>query len=215
MSRLKSPIAASLALLALVPVFVAQAGPAGVPYPPNCDVPCCLVACPAGDIEFDVVVRDANRNEQAGHCTIVSLDRCPSVVLCPLFATDACYPGSTDPQALTDSAGAARYNLRAGGVCRGVVVSAIKVYADGVLIGSTIAGVSPDQDGDGSVGAADQSILAAKVAAGGYDSTGDLDGNGVLDAADEGIFAQHLGHVCQPPVGNARATWGGIKTICR
>jgi len=207
------PLLALPLALALAPTPAA----AGVPSPANSTVPPCLVACPIGDLAFDVVVRDLANNPVANSAVVLDFSRCPQAFLCtvPGMSPDP-YVVDTGTRTLlrtTDATGLAHFPLRVGGVGE---LGQVWVLADGVLLAQRGL-ASPDQDGNGFVSwylLGDYIAFASKL--GTQDVTGDLDCNGIVDAADEAAFFQHDSHACEGYVDGARrVNWGRLKAHYR
>ncbi|MBI1797847.1 MAG: hypothetical protein HYR74_12450 [Candidatus Eisenbacteria bacterium] len=208
MKRIALPLAAAAALT----LMVTPAARAGVPSVANSTVDPCLRVCPAGDMTFHVVVRDGTFNPVPGSSVAIDLCACPGVVLCPLNGSENYIVSSGCMVVqITNAAGVADYQIRAGGTCSG---GPIPVYADGQLLATRTAVSSPDQNGDVIVNATDQAILAGKMS-GPYDPTGDFNCSGSVEPGDANILASHLGHSCAVAVPTRPATWGRIKTIYR
>lgn len=207
-SRRFLPVVVSAALLSVAAVNAWAAHP----YPPACTVDPCVRLCPNGDMALHVVVRDATSQPIPFAQIVVEFTQCPGIFLCPLNGSE---PYSISPPSSVDMtvnlSGAADIPIRAGGICSGGLVS---VYANGQLIAQRPGVASPDQNGDAVVNAADQAIMAAKIA-GSYDPTADLDCDGTLGAVDAGIQNAHLGHSCSAAVPVMPRSWGSIKTIYR
>jgi hypothetical protein len=208
MTRSRSLFAALLLTIALaVPAF------AMVPSPATSYVDPCLRVCPAGDMNFHVVVRDPASNPVANSTVMIDLCACPGVVLCPPIGNEG-YSIFNGCQvvAFTSVSGFADFQLRAGGTCSG---GPVNVYADGVLLATLTAVSSPDQNGDASVTATDQGILAATKMNGPYDRTADFNCSAGLDPGDQLILDSHLGHSCAAVVPTRPSSWGRVKTIYR
>jgi hypothetical protein len=204
-SRCLSIVLPFIACLAVTPAF------AGVPSSANSYVDPCLRICPAGDMNFHVVVRDVSSNPVANSSVAIQLCVCHAIVLCPLNGNENYSINGCDIVAITNAAGIADIQLRAGGTCSG---GPINVYADGVLLATLSAVSSPDQNGDDAVTAADQAILAGKMG-GPYDPTGDFNCSAGLDPGDQLILDSHLGHSCAAVVPTRPSSWGRVKTIYR
>jgi hypothetical protein len=148
---------------------------ADVPSPANSSVSPCLVSCPAGDVEFEVIVRDVSNNPRSGSVVTLDFSACVNFSPCP----------GTDPYVVdqatrtitmaTNAAGRAVFPLRLGGTCP---AGAVRVRADGVLL-ATRALASPDQDGSLLVNGLDRDLLIAK--GGSTDPTGDFDCDGTVN----------------------------------
>lgn len=178
---------------------------AAVPSAANSFVDPCLRICPAGDMNFHVVVRDAANNPVAFSTVTLNLCLCPGVVLCPPGPADPYTVSGCTVQWISNAAGIADLPLRAGGVC----MDSILVFADGVLLAIRNAIASPDQDGNLTVNAVDTGIINAKL--GGTDPTGDLNCSGLVDIGDPGILLAHGGHSCQAVVPVRPGSWGKVK----
>jgi len=185
---------------------------AGIPYAGNSTVPYRILACPAGDVRFEVVVRDIANRPVVGSYVVLNFSTCPSVVFC-----DDCCPGLTfDRQARTVTAvsdvnGVATFPLKMGGLCpTGYVV----VRADGFLLGNWSIGISPDRDGNLLVNATDATMVHDLI--GTSDLSADLDGDGAVTEADVSwLTGLHGGHSCANAVPTQAATWGSIKLLYR
>jgi hypothetical protein len=208
-------IAALVALAALVP-YARQAS-AKIPNAALSFVTRPMIACPAGDVVFTTIMRDAINNPLPLEDVMVSFEDCPSVQL-PLVLGDEGYtvvfgpgpPPTVALQAYADFNGEKDFAIRAGGGCP---ASTVKIYGDGVLVALRSL-ASPDQDGDLTVGPADEALATAKL--GTTDSTADFDGDGTVTAADLAILRTHLGHHAPgmvTPV--ASRSWGTLKLLYR
>lgn len=189
----------------------AHAGASAVPSPTNSTVDPCVRVCPAGDMNFHVVVRDLNSSPIAGSTVVVDFTSCPGIMLCPLIGSEPYLlgPGSI-VRMVTNAAGIADFPIRAGGTCAGPA----KVFADGVILASSLPVPSPDQNGDAVVNAADQAILAVKLG-GAYDPTADINCNTTMGADDSAELDRHLGHSCGAVVPVSPRSWGRIKIFYR
>lgn len=180
-------------------LLVPSASLGAVPSPVNSVVPH-LVGCPAGDLSFTVLVRDAASNPVPGSAVILSFASCPSFTHCSgSFPGYLWNPAAHTVQAMTDSVGQANFAIHQGGVC-----SAVSISADGVPLANR-AFASTDQNGDLQVNFADAGIVFGKV--GTTDGTADFDGNGVVDTVDVVVVQSHVGHNCDgsPPGSGANA----------
>ena len=197
-------------LLAALALCSSAATQAGVPNPAQCTIDPCVRVCPGGDMTFHVVVRDMFFNPVVGSSVAVDFSNCPGVVFCPTLPGD---PYTFIPPALvlmvSNAAGVADFPIRAGGVCQG----AINVYADGINLALRNAASSPDQNGDLTVNAVDNGILAGKL--GSANPTGDFNCSGLVEAGDTGIEIAHTGHSCQAVVPVNPKTWGTLKVLYR
>lgn len=196
----------ALALLILSTSGVPAAS--GVPSPANSSVPACLVACPAGDVAFHVVVRDIASIPIAGSTVEVDLSECPGLAFCPTQGPGVTYdPTSHRARMFTNSSGVADLRLKLGGAC----AAGARVYADGVMLSSSLLPVaSPDQNADLLVSNADLAIATALL--GTSDPRADFDCDGTVTAADLAWLSnQHGGHSCDNVVPARPASWGRLK----
>ena len=161
---------------------------AGVPSPATSTVPA-LVGCPAGDLSFTVIVRDAAALPVPNSVVTLSFASCPSFTHC-----SGTFPGyfwnavARTASAVTDSVGQANFAIHQGGVC-----SAVSLTADGVPLANR-AFASTDQNGDLQVDFNDAGIVLGKL--GTSDGTADFDGNGSVDTVDVVVVHGHNGHNC-------------------
>jgi hypothetical protein len=196
------------ALTVLLPAVCA----AGVPSPANSTMDPCIVACPAGEIVFHVVVRDISSNPVINSVVAIDFCSCPGVTLCAASTTDPYQRFSAcEIRKVTDAAGHADFAIRAGGGC---AFLGARVFADGVLLAHRNV-ASPDQDGNLMVQLADLTLANSKR--GSIDPTADFDCDGVVSDSDVSYVVPHGGHVCPPtdPTPARRSTWGEVKTIYR
>jgi len=208
MRRLLSLLAAATA------ITLASSAFAGVPSPANSTVPACLATTPGGNIVSVVIVRDLANNPSANSLVVIDYSQCQSFVPCPQGGPG---PGDgyiVDPIAkqirmFAGPQGQAPFYLRAGGGCSN---SGIRIFADGVLLGSMHA-ASADQNGDLSVDGADVAAVHLKI--GTADLSGDLDCSGVVNSTDESIVASYVGVNCLNPTDARPRSWGSIKVIYR
>ncbi len=184
---------------------------AAVPSPTQSFVAPCLIACPAGDIHFEVVVRDFANNPVANSTVTIEVCDCPTAALCPANPSQPYTVTSCRAHMSSDLNGQVLFPLQAGGGCPAGVV---KVYADGVPLANR-ALASPDQDGSGDVSGLDVVILDAKIAAGTFDPTADLNCDGALTAADRAVYTQHAGHGFPIPTPVRSRSWGSVKSYYR
>jgi hypothetical protein len=195
--------------------LLANAAPqswAAVPFPPNSTVDPCIRVCPAGDMNFHVVVRDAISSPVPFATVVVDFTSCPGVIFCPTSGSDPYTIGPPSVVVMSaNAAGVADIPIRAGGVCSG---GPVNIYADGVLLASSSVVSSPDQNGDAAVNATDQGILAVKLG-GPFDPTADVNCNTTMGGDDATALNGHLGHSCGVVVPVVPRSWGTIKTIYR
>jgi len=199
-----------MALVALA-TFAGPRARAAVPSPSASTVDPCLRVCPAGDMNFHIVVRDLASNPINGSIVTVDLSNCFALTICPPLGTEPyAFGPSTSLMMMTDAAGVADFPIRAGGACLGTV----RIFADGVLLALRANATSPDQNGSGVVDANDQTLLALKLT-GPFDPDADLNCSAALEPGDTAILNAHLGHACLAVVPVAPRSWGTIKTIYR
>ena len=199
-------------LLLLALLAVPAAARAAVPNPANCTVDPCLVVCPAGEIAFQIVVRDFANNPVNGSSVVIDFCGCPLVKLCASSTTDPYdRPNACSVRRFTDAAGGVEFKIRAGGGCTG---SGVRIFADGVQL-ATRNVASPDQDGNLMVQLADLTLAVGKL--GGTDPTADFDCDGTVEQSDVDYVVPHGGDVCPPtdPTPASRHTWGKLTTIYR
>jgi hypothetical protein len=184
---------------------------AGVPSPVTSIVPRCVLACPQGDIADTVIQKDIAGNPQQRGDVVMDFSQCTGFSLCSAqLPPPYMILSPTQIHLFTDSEGRAIFNLQVSGTCTG----GVKIYADYVLLTDGVNHAVPslvnvDQNGDGVVTSADQTILAARSST---DPLGDLNCDGVHDGVDMTLFAAHLGHQCPSFAVPARgATWGLLK----
>jgi hypothetical protein len=184
-------LTASLALLA------ASAAPARADLPPgsNSIIPAFIrlvSADPYGHPDpagvFQVVVRDLANNPVVGSQIIVDFTATTDVALCDVQA-----PGvtrvATGAMGVTGADGSVTMTLL-GHAIPGAAPSpprAVKIYADGVLLGS-VPCCAFDLDGAGGVGGADLSRWLADFITGSFMARGDYDGSGALGATDVSVW---------------------------
>ncbi|MGH7731378.1 MAG: hypothetical protein ACRENJ_09025 [Candidatus Eiseniibacteriota bacterium] len=188
------------------------AGPpamAAFPSAAHSTVDPCLRVCPIGDMNVHVVVRDFNSDPIPFSTVAVDLCACPGVILCPPTAGEPYSILGCQVVMTANAAGVADIPIRAGGVCSG---SPVHVYANGAFLATRTAVISPDQSGDATVNANDQTIFAAKLG-GPFDPTADLDCSGAVDVNDGAILGGHLGHACGAVVPALPKSWGLIKSM--
>ena len=207
-----------LTLLALAAATALVAAPAtapalsGVPSPFESTVDPCLVACPAGDIVFHIVVRDLANNPVINSVVQIDFCGCPGVTLCPQSTTDPYVRvGPCQIRKVADVNGRADFAIRAGGLCAN---QDVRVFADGVLIAFRRV-ASPDQDRNLMVDFAD--LLLAKAKKGGSDMTADFNCDAFVTDADMDFMVPHGGDDCPPPdpTPTIHGSWGSLKVIYR
>jgi len=199
------------ALLLLLCCAWAPVADAGIPDPAHCTVPFRFLACPAGDVQFEVVVRDIGNFTISNIPVTLDFFACPGVVFC-----GDCCPGVTiDRQARTamavsDANGVAAFSLKVGGLCPG---SKVRVRIWNLLLWD-LGVSSPDQDGDLVVGDPDVAIVQALI--GTSNASADFVLDGTVTEADLAWQTDlHGGHSCANVVPARTATWGSVKILYR
>jgi hypothetical protein len=207
------PLRYSLVEACLVGILAAGVSPAAaaIPNPSSCSFPSQLVACPAGDIGFTVVVRDLGNIPISGSTVTLNFSSCAAVQFC----TGCCdgvtldLPGRTASRA-TDANGVVTLRLKLGGVCNGQYVT---VRADGYLI-AMVPVASPDQDGDLVVDSEDAAHVFGLI--GTSDPGADFVQDNIITQADyDWLVNQHDGHSCDGVVSARHPSWGVLKLFYR
>lgn len=211
--RLASHLVLHAAIVAAC-AFAPLPARAGVPSAANSTLPSCIKASPDGSAIDVFVVRDLAHVPINNSLVVLDYSDCPTFVPCPQGAGSPPDDYVVDLpthtiRTFTNGSGQAVFYLRAGGGC---FVYPIRIYADGVFLGSRRAS-STDQNGDLAVNATDVAILTAKV--GTTDLTGDLDCDGVVNSYDLSIQNYSLGAECLGPTPARPSTWGRVKLIYR
>lgn len=211
---------ATLSIRRLLPLLLlcVLAGPglaqaSGVPSPSNSTVPSCLVTAPNGAVSTMIVVRDLANNPVSNSSVVIEYVNCTGFNPCPQLGSPVddyvLNTGAQTMRRFSNASGQAEVHVRAGGGCSDM---GIRVYADGVLIG-TMRSASVDQNGDHSVDAADLALHQSRQ--GTSDFRGDLNCDWMVNGDDENILVGHIGTNCLDPTPNRRSTWGQVKTIYR
>ena len=186
-------VVSALALAAML--AAAASARADFPNPANSTIPAYVtlvgheggVADPGG--EFIVVFRDLANNPIAGATIVCDFTGCPDLRI----AAAQPFPGVTADcatrtvRAITDAAGTARFRIVGGAVnpgnASGAGFRAMKLYADGILLGSVTAS-AVDQNGLDGLTANDMSAWLADLVSGASVGRSDYDGNETLGAND-------------------------------
>ena len=209
---MKSLLLALTLVSALVADPVTAPALAGVPSPSNSIVDPCLVACPAGEVVFHILVRDLANNPVINSVVQIDFCACPGVTLCPQSTTDPYQRvGACQIRKVAGVDGRADFAIRAGGLCAN---EDVRVFADGVLIAFRRV-ASPDQDGNLMVNFAD--LVLAKAKNPGFDRTADFDCDAFVTDADIAWLKPHGGDDCPlpDPTPAIQSTWGSVKVIYR
>lgn len=91
-----------------------------------------LLTCPAGDINFQVVVLDDTGTPCSGALVALDFCNCDEAILCLYAGGSPCGNGKNDLLfATTNANGVAVFSPPAGGICGGAMVD---IVADGVLL---------------------------------------------------------------------------------
>ena len=200
-------------VLCVLGLAMATSAPADIPSPSQSVVDPCVVLCPAGDVTLHVLVR-GQANQPFPNATVdLEYAGCPGFALCALTGgepyTHLSGTGFELVRVMSNAQGEAVFPVRAGGACPW---GSVRVFADGIVL-ALRALASPDQNGDGIVGAADVAVLQTKL--GTTDPSGDLNCDGTVDGADLAVLNAHTGHACALPTRIESGTWGRIKTLYR
>lgn len=187
-----------IALLAGLGVIVAaSAAFAVVPDPTFSIVGNCLVVAPGGEYPFSVTVKDQFANPINNSAVTVDFTGASSVHLCSGADSGFTVSGATIT-GHTNVSGLVTFTIHGGG--SQITGATIKVYADGVQIGSLSRCTSPDLNGDKQINVADLGLFATAQA--GQNLQADLNCDGFVNVADLGLFASsqalHAGDVHCP-----------------
>ncbi len=197
---------ATTLLLALALACAASStASAGSPSPDYSSVPTCMVAVPQFPPTAVIVVRDIDGLPVENASVVIDFTGCDQLYLCPDVPPNAFPRFAPSPvSTMTDFYGMATFNLHGGGSC----LAGATISADGVLLG-TVRILSPDQDADGDVDAADLVLLQSRIAA--NDLRADLGCDGLTNGNDELAFGNYLGAFCTGPTPTRSTTWGRLK----
>lgn len=212
---LSTPSLLRLTRLTLVGLTLAVAATAdaltAVPSPSNSSVPACLSTSPDASRICTIVVRDLANNPVISSVVALEYADCTSFNPCPQEDGDDYVLDLPNQRILrvTNLQGEATFHVRAGGGCS---ASSIRVFADGVLLG-TMRSASTDQDGDHVVDGADLALLQTKMNT--TDFTGDLNCDFMVNEDDETILVGSLGAECVDPTPTRPSTWGRVKILYR
>jgi hypothetical protein len=173
-------------------------------------VDACVVTAPNGSVVTHVTVRDFANNPVAASTVVLDYTDCPAFRLCTLACSQCIVDLPTHTvRMLTNAAGQADFDLRAGGGC---AAGALRVYADGVFLAQR-AVAAFDQDGDLAVTATD--YLIAQTKQGLADPTADFDCSGLVDLADLNALNDRVITTCDGIVPAQPRTWGRLKIVYR
>lgn len=195
-------------LLTACGVFVAAAAMAGVPSAGNSTLPAPAFFTVVGQATgvpdpigvFSIVVRDLGNNPINGSSVVLDFSAVGSSDL--IAATDqldaTTYVNCTAKtvRRFTDITGSVTFNVvgfsNNAGASVGAGLDGVKVYADGVLIGTLTAAVV-DQDGLNGCDGNDLSVWIADQGDGGYWGRSDYDYTGVVDGNDLSVWIGYQG----------------------
>ena len=179
-------------------LIVANVTQAGCPAPANSYTDPCLIACPAGDSVFLVIVRSHLNSPMHGVPVTIDFSNCPGFLLSPVSGDEPYAIDSTGRRIsmITDVAGNAAFPIRGGGGCGAGAATVSVTCSGGVIWYANRAVASPDQNGDLVVDSTDVALIQAKL--GSSDASADFDCDGVVTSSDVEIASGHLGH--RPPV---------------
>jgi hypothetical protein len=197
-------------LFALAALAVPSSASLTIPDPARSIVPPSLRGCPAGDLDYKLIVRSHDGSVLPGVLVLLDLSGCAGIHGCPGgLAPGVTFPTATTIQLTTNTLGEASLSLTGTGLCAGsiLVYAGFTLLTDGVNH-MPVAVSNVDQSGDFVVGPEDVALLAAKSPT---DPTADFNYDGVHDAVDAQILLQHLGHQCAVAVPVSRSSWGALK----
>jgi hypothetical protein len=168
----------------------------------------CLVVCPAGDTDFQVIVRLLNGALARGVPVVLDLIACPGFRLSPRNGTETYQADSTGRFLWMYSVdGSASFHIRGGGGPGGTVtVTTCNTILPGgpdptpdtyITLGSRTL-VAADQNGDLIVGAQDVAQVSNQL--GTADSSVDFNCDGNVTSTDVSFAGAHLGHSDDRPV---------------
>lgn len=174
-------------LVALGVVTAAGAAMAVVPDPTFCSVGPCLVVTPGGDpgLSYTVQVNDQFNTPINGSTVVVKFTDAAGVTLCSGQDAPATNV-SGDLVGTTGVSGTFVFTPRGNGAYTGTV----RVFADGVQIG-TVANVHTcDLNPDFTMDISDVAVMGGDLATGNLEA--DLNCDGVVDVSDVALFAENL-----------------------
>ncbi len=211
-----------LLLLAGLLVATPAAG-SGIPDPARSTIPQRLVMCPAGDLSAELILRDFANNPIDQAQVVMDFSGCSAFVHCAHPIPQGVTNLTVDDVnkrivGTTDANGRLVVQVAMTGSClsQGNPIN-IQVYGNGVLLSGSSFLMSPDQNGDLIVDAADEAIMNDKIA----DPTplnvltADFNGDGILDGADLAFLQAHATHVCTDNTPVRRRAWGRLKLLYR
>lgn len=177
----------------------------GTPDPGMSTVDVVLVTCLAGQVGFEVTVRDDTGTPCAGVEVSIDFCDCPEATLCMYAGGQPCGNGKYDRLvANTDANGVALFFPAAGGICNGAQVP---IVADGVVLAYRYI-QAMDISGN----------FVQEYDEFTYDPLhNDYNGDGFVNFADLSIFSEHYYsyHTCDAPVSDEKHSWGSVKTLWR
>lgn len=179
----------------LTPALAGAALAADVPSPANSTIPG-LVRLVGADASgrpdpggrFQVVHRDLANNPVVGARVVVDFSACTDLVLCPVQPPGIAFvPGGVE--GITDEDGSVWMTLLGHAVASAPPSAeyAVKIYADGVLLGS-VPTSAIDLDGSSGANGGDLSLWLADFFSGMNPPRGDYDGSRYLGGADLSLW---------------------------
>ena len=192
-----------LAIVAGSALLLASAARADLPPSPNSTIPASihLVGSTAGIPDttagrFTVMMRDLANNPIPGSFVVVDFSNCPDIRI----ASDQLNPNYTvscanhTVGAYTNVEGKVVFTLLGSGWDAGTYsgYGSVRIFADGVLLGSPIASVF-DLNGSSGVSAADLSVCLGDLGSHTYRARSDFNGDGTLSAGDLSVLLGEIG----------------------
>jgi len=174
----------------------------------------CLIACPAGDSVFRVILRTGGGSGRRGETVTIDFSNCPGFHLDPVSGDEPYAIDSTGRRIsiITDATGTAAFPIRGGGRCGDGAATVITTCFGSPFPGFSFpnrAVASPDQNGDLVVDSTDVALVRAKL--GSSDASADFDCDGVVTSADVEIAGAHLGHRAPAPLSVPPGTAPGLS----
>lgn len=188
-------------------MLVAASAFAGVPSPGNSDLPVPAFFTMVGNSlgvpdalgQFTIVIRDLANNPINGSSVVLDLSAAADLTA----SSDQLDGGASTVNCaaktvrkFTDVTGTVTFTVvgfaNNSGASAGAGLDGVKVYADGVLIG-TLTAATLDQDGGGGAGANDLSLWLTDAGSLGYFGRSDYDYSGDLGANDLSLWLTAAG----------------------
>jgi len=194
-------------LLSACSLLVAASAFAGVPSPGNSTLPSPAfltvvgsslgVADPLG--VFSITVRDLANNPINGSSVVIDFSGNADMLVCSdqLDAGATVNCAAKTVRKFSDAAGVVSFNILGGsnnaGASAGAGVGAVKVYADGVLLGSMTAAILNQDGGLSGLGANDISVWIADFGSLNYFGRSDYDYSAAIGANDLSLLIGAFG----------------------